>query len=240
MTEQMAFESAARVDWREVFFEACTGAWKERWFLDGEIGLVKTDDEGMQLTAGPEFGNDAHHMVLWTRGCFDGDLKIEYEYTRLDAETRGVNILYIQATGSGDDPYQADISRWNDLRRIPAMSMYFDHMNTYHISYAAFPNDEDTTSYIRARRYMPGTGLGGTDLEPDYFPEGLFEPGIPHQITVIKSDRDLHVLVENQEQVAHWHMTNPDSPPITTGRIGLRHMSTRSARYRNFRVSVPE
>jgi hypothetical protein len=35
------------------------------------------------------------------------------------------------------------------------MARYFDHMNTYHISYAAFPNDEDTTSYIRAGSIFP-------------------------------------------------------------------------------------
>jgi len=29
-------------------------------------------------------------------------------------------------------------------------------------------------------------------------------------------------------------------PEISEGRIGLRHMFTRSARYANFRVSVPE
>jgi hypothetical protein len=236
---QSVFESASH--WRQIFLDPCTEDWRTAWFLDGDVGKVTADDEGMQLTAGPEFGNDAHHMVLWTRDCFEGDLKIEYEYTRLDAETRGVNILYIQATGSGDGPYETDISRWNELRRVPAMSMYFDHMNTYHISYAAFPNDEDTTSYIRARRYTPGAqGLAGTDLEPDYFPEGLFEPGVQHQITVIKRDRDLQLRVANPAQVLNCHMTNPDSPPITSGRIGLRQMFTRSARYRNVRVSVPE
>jgi hypothetical protein len=34
--------------------------------------------------------------------------------------------------------------------------------------------------------------------------------------------------------------TDPDLPPVTEGRIGLRHMFTRSARYRNISISVPE
>ena len=38
----------------------------------------------MTLTAGPEFRNDAHHMVLWTKDSFEGDLRIEYASTRLD------------------------------------------------------------------------------------------------------------------------------------------------------------
>lgn len=113
-------------------------------------------------------------------------------------------------------------------------------MNTYHISYAAFPNNDDTTSYIRARRYMPERiGLEGTNLKPDYFPSGLFKTGVPHKITVIKNARDLFVRIENAEQTLYCHMANPDLPPITEGRIGLRHMFTRSARYRNLRISTP-
>ena len=79
-------------------------------------------------------------MVLWTEDEFQGDVKIEYEYTRLDNETNCVNILYIQASGSGEAPYHEDITQWYQLAacRVLAMRMYFDHMHTYHISYAAF------------------------------------------------------------------------------------------------------
>ena len=221
--------------------DPCTGDWKELWFLDGEIGTVSTDPDGMTLKAGPDWGNDAHHMVLWTRDSFKGDMKIEYEYTRLDTETRGVTILYIEATGSGKDPYTTDIYDWRELRTVPAMSMYFNHMHVYHISYAAFPNDEDTQGYIRARRYIPeARGLEGTGLEPDYFPTGLFKTGVPHKITVIKKARDLYMRIENPEQVTYYHMENTEFPSITEGRVGLRHMFTRSARYRNFRISSIE
>lgn len=241
LTEQELYAAARSGQWREVFRDSGSGDWTEKWFLDGEVGTVTTGPAGMELTAGPEFLNDAHHMVLWTRETFEGDLMIEFEYTRLDDETRCVNILYIQATGSGEEPYVTDIREWNEYRRVPSMRMYFNHMNAYHISYAAFPNDEDSTSYIRARRYMPNqTGLEGTGMEPDYYPEGLFNPGVPHKISVIKKDRDLFMRVQNPDQVAWFHMANPDLPVITEGRIGLRHMFTRSARYKDFRISVPD
>lgn len=233
--DRKAFEQAAAGPWTEAFSDPCTGDWTKLWSLDGEIGTVKTGPDGMTLTAGPEFKNEAHHMVLWTRDSFEGDLKIRYDYTRLDNETRCVNILYIQATGSGKDPYVADISKWNELRKVPSMETYFNHMHTYHISYAAFPD-----SYIRGRRYVPeGGGLKGTDLEPDYFPKGLFATGVKHHITVIKNDRGLFMRVENPNQVFHCHMTNHKLPVITQGRIGLRHMFTRSARYGNFSISTP-
>ena len=237
--EETAFKEALKGKWQEVFFDNCTEDWKKQWFLDGEISSVKNGPEGMQLTAGPQFRNDAHHTVLWTKNSFEGDLKIEYDYTRLDFESRCVNILYIQATGSGEEPYVKDITKWNDLRKVPAMRMYFNHMNTYHISYAAVPGTD--REYIRARRYMPNrTGLKGSDLKPDYYPEDLFGPGITHKITVIKNDRDIFMRIQNPEQTYYCHMTNPSLPIVTEGRIGLRHMFTRSARYKNIRISTPE
>ena len=230
-----SFEQADSGNWREIFSDPCTGDWTSKWFLDGEIASVTTSDKGMQLTAGPQYKNNAHHMVLWTRDSFQGDLRIDYKYTRPDFESRCVNIIYIQATGSGDEPYVKDMTKWSDLRREPAMRMYFDHMHTYHISYAANPGTD--REYIRARRHRPSKdGLRGTNLEPDYCPKGLFEPGVPHHITIIKKDRDLFMRIQNADQVYYCHMTNPHLPVITEGRIGLRHMFTRSARYRNFRI----
>lgn len=235
---QSVFNAANAGAWQEVFSDDCTNDWQEKWFLDGEIGTIETSTNGMQLTAGPQFGNDAHHMVLWTKESFLGDLKIEYDFTRLDSATRGVCILYIEATGSGAGPYTKDISEWNDLRRIPSMKLYFNHMNLLHISYAAFPNDEDTTQYIRGRRYMPeiGKGLNDTDLKPDYYPVGLFKPGVLHHMTVIKKDNQIFMRVENSEQTCFFVMSNSDLPPVVEGRIGLRQMYTRSALYKNFRV----
>jgi hypothetical protein len=239
--DKAAFEQAAAGSWRTVFSDPCTGDWKERWHLDGRIGTVTTGPEGMVLTAGPEFGNDAHHMVLWTKDSFTGDLRIDFDYTRLDRETRCVNILYIQATGSGKGPHHEDIMKWNHLRETPAMATYFNHMHTYHLSYAAFPNTGEPVAYIRGRRYLPeGKGLRGTELFPDHDPEGLFATGVPHKITVIKNNRGLFMRIANDAKVFHGHMSNPALPPITHGRIGLRHMFTRSARYANFRVSVPD
>jgi len=236
------FDRLVAADWKEVLNDPGTTDWRKLWFLDGEIASVTNTPQGMELRAGPEFRNDAHHMVLWTKEQFSGDLKIEYEYTRLDTETRCVTILYVQATGSGTDPYAKDILDWAELRRVPSMKTYFNHMDTYHVSYAAYPNADDATEdYIRARRYMPeAKGLRGTDLAPDYFRTGLFDTGVPHKITVIKSGQELFMLVRNDEKQMLCHWKNEVFPPILEGRIGLRHMYTRSARYRNFRISVPK
>jgi len=238
--DKAVFEEAAAGPWKEVFFDEGTGDWRDKWFLDGEIGTAENSPRGLRLAGGPRFGDNAHHVVLWTKDSFEGDVKIEYDYTRLDFESRGVNILYIHATGSGTGPFARDITEWNELRKVPAMRMYFDHMNLYHISYAAFPDESDPSiNYIRGRRYMPDTGKGleGTDFTPDHYPLGLFEPGVPHRITVIKRGTDLLMRIENDKQVYHGKMSNTALPTVTEGRLGLRHMQTRSARYKNFRVS---
>ena len=75
--DKAAFKTvAAETEWAEAFSDSCTKDWKAKWFLDGEVGSVTNSPEGMTLTAGPEFKNDAHHMVLWIKYSFEGDLKI--------------------------------------------------------------------------------------------------------------------------------------------------------------------
>ena len=230
--------------WQEVFFDTGAGNWRDQWSLDGLKATVSNSGQGMNFSAGPVPRENASHAVLWTRQSFSGDLKIEYEYTRTDQANQYVNILYIQASGSGEEGFPKDISQWADQRTVPAMSVYWGNMHTYHISYAAYGREPvtDDYDYIRARRYRPDVlpKKNGPILEPDsYERSGLFAPGVAHRITVIKHGNELFMMIRNSEKeyLAHW--VNTEQPPVTEGRIGLRHMYTRSARYRDFRVSIP-
>ncbi len=240
--QEKSFSELQQLDWKQSFSDPGTSNWNEKWLLDGLKARVYNSSLGMEFYAGPVPAEDSSHSVLWTRKSFSGNVKIEYEYTRLDAATKYVNILYIQATGSGEGDFAEEIFDWSAWRRIPAMRMYFNHMNTYHISYAAYGNtdDFDKKDYIRARRYMPesGKGLRGTDLAPDYFQSGLFQPGVKHKITVIKYGDDLYMEIIGPDKKMLCHWKNTSLPSIEHGRIGLRHMASRNARYKNFRVSV--
>ena len=113
------FTELKEAEWKQAFHDSCTGDWNENWDLDGLKATVENGANGMEFTAGPEAFNDAHHAVLWSKKDFKGDLKIEYEYTRLEKENRWVNIIYIQATGSGNNGFDEDISKWADKRTIP-------------------------------------------------------------------------------------------------------------------------
>lgn len=243
-TDQIeAFKRAAGADWQTAFEDPGTGNWRAHWFLDGQTATVETGQQGMTFTAGPTFGDHADHAVLWTRESFAGDLRVDFDFTRVDHATRAVNILYILATGSGQGPYARDIARWSDQRQVPYMRTYFQNMNLLHISYAAFGN-EDTgpkPDYIRARRYLATEKLAGTELEPDVYTDtGLFDPGVPHHITVIKRGDDLWMMIRNPDQryLAHW--PTDAFPPVTEGRVGLRQMFTRAARYANFTIATLE
>ena len=246
MEMQKRFKMLSEAPWKTVFTQNSDRDWSKDWFLDGEHATVDNSPEELVFSAGPQARADEDHAVLWTRQVFDGSLKVEYEFTRLDEATAFVGIRYLQATGSGEDGYDADIAAWSERRRIPAMNRYFRNMHTYHISYAAYGtrNTDPEDDYVRARRYRPDLkqGLRGTELEGEFSRTWLFKTGQPHRITVLKHDDLLFMQAKNlttgSSRLFYWR--TDVQPAITSGRIGLRHMYTRSARYGGFRVSTPD
>ncbi len=229
-------------DWKLELSDPCTANWQNQWFLDGLMAKVENNSDGMNFSAGPLNRNDAHHAVLWTKQSFEGDVKIEYNYTRTDSQVINVNILYIQATGIGKGNFDKDISKWNAFREVPTMSKYYNYMKTLHISYAAFPmvNEDPHNDYIRVRKYPVTEEITFDDMEipPSYENTGLFLPDRTYKITVIKTNSKLFFNVEGEglEKLYTWQLDSTN--PITEGRIGLRHMFTRSASYSDIKVSV--
>ncbi|MFL1013634.1 DUF1961 family protein [Flavisericum labens] len=224
--------------WQLKFDDSNTTNWQDHWFLDGKRAKVETNNKSMTFTAGPIERDDAHHAVLWTKKSFKGDVKIEYDYTRTDTKQKWVNILYIQATGV--KPFKKNIYKWKKKRGIPAMKTYYNHMKLLHISYAAY-NNHTSQEYVRARFYPVPDGKNfnsSTEIQPDSFDTGLFKPNITYKITTIKTDKWLFFKVEgeNEKRLFSWNISN--IAPIKKGRIGLRHMFTRSARYTNFKIST--
>jgi len=234
------FKDLLNEPWQEAFNDPCTGKWQDKWVLDGMRATLTNGPDGMTFTSAKSGHAPAQlHSVLWTKQSFKGDVKIEYEYTRTDKQINYVNILYIQATGDGEEKPK-DIHTWR--RNIPGMSIYYRFMNLYHISYAAFGyrNSDPNADYIRARRYLPAHDLQGTEMKNEYYRTGLFKTGVSYQITVIKTGKELFMHIKGDGKEKLCHFTGYDFPPVTEGPIGLRHMLSRGARYRDFRVSVPK
>ena len=225
-----------------LFEDSGASNWQLKWMLDGQRSQIINTEDGIELIAGPEHNHDTCHTVLWTKQSFSGNICIEYDYTRTDTTTRCVNILYFHAKGKGDAEYPEDIALWNDKRLVPHMRTYFNNMHAYHISYAAFAAQQYSgdNDYIRARRYDPAKeGLKGTNFPEEYLKTDLFKPNVTYHIEVYKFDNQLEMHIQNiqdatDKKICTWDLSL--YPSCESGRIGLRHMYTRSARYKNFKV----
>ncbi|MDP0495258.1 MAG: hypothetical protein Q7Q73_03530 [Verrucomicrobiota bacterium JB024] len=241
-----AFEAAQEAPWQEAMVDSGLESWQDRWFVDGHKATLKNLPNGLYYSAGPIADDHASHAVLWTRQSFEGDLKLEFDYTRMDTIDHYVNIVYLYATGAGPAPYVEDISAWSDLRQVPYMRMYYDHMNLLHISFAAFDNDPKATkesAYIRARRYPRSLFEGSfnkMEIKPDYAAVGLFEPGVQHHVTVIKRGNELLMKVQNPDEERYYQWDLSDVPNLNKGRIGLRHMNQRAGIYKNITICQAE
>ena len=122
-SQEQQFDHLLNLEWEKVFFDKGDRDWQQNWFLDGEKAEVKNMPDGMLFSAGPVERENASHAVLWTKMSFQGDLKIEYDFAKMDKATKAVNILYIQATGDEEDPYKKDIAEWSDLRTAALVIM---------------------------------------------------------------------------------------------------------------------
>ncbi len=239
--DDKTFSELNEQTWNEEFADNGTKDWQEKWFVDGERSEIRNTPDGMVFSAGPVAMDNGSHAVLWTQSDFTGDIRIEFDFTRLDTITRYVNILYIQATGKQEGPYSEDIAEWSGLRTMPYMKCYFDNMELLHVSYAAFGNQDDKDEdYVRARRYptRPDRDFNQTDLPPDYFNTGLFRPNITYHFTAIKTDEHLFFEVKNDDVRKLFYWSLSDVQPLAHGRVGIRHMWTRCSRYANIRIAT--
>jgi hypothetical protein len=228
------FEAYKNKAWTEVFNDPCNESWQEKWFLDGEKAKVTNSKEHMAIDTAKGYA------VLWTKKSFEGDLRIEYDFLNVDSHNKGVNIIYIQATGDAQKGHDEDITKWSDRRTSAAMSDYFLNMHTYHVSYAAFGNkpNVDYKDYVRARRYLPeaNKGMKNTKMKGEYADTGLFVDKKWVHVTIIKKAKEFWVEFKHPDKTLLCHFVNTKNPPVEKGRIGLRLMPKRLSHFKNFKV----
>jgi hypothetical protein len=232
----------SKTNFNTLMVDTCTEDWQENWFLDSIDSSVKNTTDGMILTAGPDPDDNGQSMVLWTKQEFEGDIKIEYDFTRLDNLDRNVNILYFHARGIGMGKYKEDISKWNHLRTKPRMPIYFLNMKLYHVSYAVNRYDLEG-EYLRARRYPSISDKKfnkSTEIPGTYWNTGLFKPGVKYKLCFEKKGMTLGMKVSGPELEKEFSWELDNFAELKQGRIGLRLMSGRSTLISNFKVSKKE
>ena len=230
-----------------LFNDPMLSNWQENWFLDGEKATLEHRDGGLFYSGGTVTKSmdpveyHAHHAVLWTKQEFEGDIRISYHWTPVDRDGPGAILLYVQAQGIGVDPYDRDISKWNEMRRIPAMDKYFKNMNLISLS---------IRENIRCKRY-PWFDSAGNPYDAGGLVEPMVEykeqlvPGKTYQIIVEKRNPMLSYKIidttTGEATISHtWDTSKIDDrydvKQITNGRIGIRHMATKQAIYKDFKV----
>lgn len=223
--------------------------WEANWFLDGDLAIVEHQDEGLLFHSpssgvSPQDKNkyrekfDAHHAVLWTRKEFKGDIRISYDFTRI--ETSWANLIYIQAEGIGTPPYERDIYAWREMRGVASMDKYFNYMNLLSLS---------LRKEIRCKRY-PWNDVSrdlkheDTLVEPMVDHDGL-PNGKTYSLVIEKRKKSCWLRIREAGSEAYiidytWDLSNPSDerkqPYVENGRIGLRQMGGNKAIYRNFKV----
>ena len=232
-----------------LFEDTMTENWEANWFVDGDLAVLEHQDGGL-LFHSPTSGVsqkdknkyrekfDAHHAVLWTHKEFAGDIRISYEFTRM--ETDWANLIYIQAQGIGKPPYDEDIYAWRELRGVSSMDKYFNYMNLLSLSL----RDE-----IRCKRYP------WSDVAKDYdYEDTLVKPMVDHEglpdgktYSVVIEKRKKSCLLQIREQGRDeyivnytWDLSDPSrkrkQPYVENGRIGFRQMGGNKVLYKNFKV----
>ena len=241
MKEQ--FDKLAKREWKLGLELQPEMNWQDQWTLDGNHCVVGNSSNGLEFQAGPEAGNNAHHGVLWTKESFAGDMKVEFDYTRLDEINRFVCILYFHANGIGEGAYTKDIHEWAHLREEPWMKTYFERMDMLHISFAAFGNDNDEPDdYLRVRRYpvRPDRDFSQIEVAGTVHNTGLFLPQQTYAVTFVKTTDalGLHVKGADKELYHCWDISTVE--PTHDGPFGIRHMWQKHACYNKLKIFTAE
>lgn len=232
------FLNAQNPHWRLKFEDDCkTGNLESKWFRDGYRAKIEYTPSGLLFNAVGQRGDDACHEVLWTKQSFDGDLRVEYDFTRLDSADRDVVIIYLLADGVGTYPFDKDIFKWKKYRSFPYMEFYWRHMNLIHISYAA---EMGTLKYVRSRFYpvIPGQiEFKQTEVAPGYDNVNMFETAVEYHINIEKTGDTVNMKVSGNGKSACFTWKSEKFKSIVSGRVGLRQMAGRSSQYKNFKIS---
>ena len=225
--------------WHLALDDDGAGDWQDNWSLDGKKCEITNSENGLSFKSGPEAGDNAHHGVLWTKQSFAGDMKVQFDFTRLDTVNRGVCILYFHANGIGEGEYAKDIHSWAHLREVPWMKTYFEKMDMLHISFAAFGNSNDEPDdYIRVRRYPVREDRDFDQMEVDgtVFETGLFVPQKTYATTFIKTAGELVMEIKGDGKTLYHHWDISTVEPTESGPFGIRQMWQKHAVYKNIQI----
>ncbi len=232
---------SSQARWIPALVDGGTDRWADRWLLSGDPdrGITVTNGpEGMTLRAGDGTDPRKDHAVLWTRAIFSGDVRIEYDYVVLDryptpiGEGGYCSAVLIHSRVASSAPLPADIGNWSSEQRNsdtsgPALNAVIDGLQ---LNYAFVGDPRGNPFRLRSN---PGYRLVGESAGVP-----VFEVGTEYHLVIEKVATTVSIAANPPTGLSVSHsFASPEIGQHLYGRIGLRNMNHREARYRNIRIS---
>ncbi|RRJ95612.1 DUF1961 family protein [Opitutaceae bacterium TAV4] len=201
----------------------------EHWVRQGptkfmEDFQMETSAEGLLIRTSPQVHKETR-MYLWSRGCFEGDQWIEFDF-RIESP-KGLALLVACASGMQREDFLAD----HGIPETGSMSTIMHDMRCYH------------WEFVRRVEAMR------TDVETQYLSKNTvgwklacrcvprLEQHRWYRLRFIKAGNRLHGSFDGQTvfDLRDNPLTN-NGPVYDFGRIALRQMYNTTLRYRNLVV----
>jgi hypothetical protein len=213
------------------------GATVGKYFKDGTSATISYTADGLDINAPVNNGT----TVVWTKTSFTGDIKVEFDYKRLDIPRVGVNeasLLVLNGWGLSTRCrvdrliHPLDIRTW--ARPVATYDFYKYCMANQTVN---FDNLDLGTAPRLTVRQNPGYHDVGTVIPP------VLQTGTLYHVTVTRTGNTLRAVIkQGATTIASPTATlNPSlagSQVSKFGYVGFRQMSGRHAAYRNIKIST--
>lgn len=211
------------------------GAPVTKYFKDGTTARMSYTARGLDVVSPAGTGQ----TVVWTKTAFDGDIKVEFDYTRLDTPVAGRNIASIVVldgwgltTRCRVDSlvHPVDIKTWS--RPVANYDYYKFCMTDQTVSY---DNLDLGTNPRMTIRQNPGYFDRGTIVPP------ALRTGVTYHLIVTRTGNTV-LAIAKQGAVTVASVTGVLDPARSKvskhGYVGFRQMASRHAAYRNIKIST--
>jgi len=232
--------SQAALPWVLKFSDttATPGAAVTKYFKDGSVGTVSYTTGGLDINAPNRVGGAT---VVWTKTSFSGDIKIEFDYKRLDIPRAGVSeasLLVLNGWGLttvcrvDNTVHPLDIRTW--ARPVATYAFYQYCMTNQTVG---FDNLDGGTIQRTTVRQNPGYHDMATIIRP------MLQSGVYYRVTVTRIGYTLTAVVK-RGATAVASVTGILNPSLAgsqvsrLGYVGFRQINGRHAVYRNIKIST--
>ena len=214
------------------------GAAVTKYFKDGSVGTVSYTAGGLDINAPNRVGGPT---VVWTKTSFSGDIKVEFDYKRLDIPRVGVSeasLLVLNGWGLttvcrvDNTVHPLDIRTW--ARPVATYAFYQYCMTNQTVG---FDNLDGGTIQRTTVRQNPGYHDMATIIRP------MLQSGVYYRVTATRIGNTLTAVVKRgttavASVTAILNPSLPGSQVSRLGYVGFRQINGRHAAYRNIKIST--